>query len=261
MITHFSPDLVKTLSQTDATIQKVIKALKGTEADRTEMGSYWRSLWRDLHVTADGCLFHDNKIVSPVILQPPFLKFLHSTHGGARAMWGRTEYVWFPHIYKSIQTEARSCVECNQTGKNLACFNNVKASAERSKVEMGFDEVEMDFMVPLGENSETQRYALIAIDRYSRFPFAMCCNGPTADNVKIFLVVLKKLFGLPKAIRSDQGTAFTSDETHQWCEKHSVKQIYSPVGDHRGTGLVERLIKTLRSRIGTCMLENSRIVI
>ncbi len=101
VITHFSPDLVKKLSQSDDTVQKVIKALKGTE-DRVAMGSYWRSLWRDLHVTADGCLFLDKKIVSPTMLQPAFLKFLHSSHGGARAMWGRTEYVWFPHIYKSI---------------------------------------------------------------------------------------------------------------------------------------------------------------
>ncbi len=117
----------------------------------------------------------------------------------------------------------------------------------------------MDFMGPLGANSENQRYALVAIDRYSRFPFAMCCNGPTADNVRRFLVELKKLFGLPKAVRTDQGTAFTSDIINQWCEKHNVKQIYSPVGDHRGTGLVERLIKTLRSRMGTCMLENNRM--
>ncbi len=174
-------------------------------------------------------------------------------------MWGRTEYVWFPHIYKSIQTQARSCVECTQTGKNLACFTIVKASAERSKVEGGFDEIEMDFTGPMGTNTENQRYASIAIDRYSRFPFAMSCNGPTAENAKRFLAELKKLFGLPKALRTDQRTAFTSDTIRQWCTKHSVKQIYSPVGDHRGTGLVERLIKTLRSRTGTCMLQDKRM--
>ncbi len=258
VISHFSPELVKTLSQSDGLIQKLIKALKGTEAERVAMGSYWRSLWRDLHVTT-GCLFLDNRIVLPSSLQPAFWNFLHSTHGGARAMWGRTDYVWFPHIYKSIQTQARSCVECTQTGKNLACFTNVKVSAERSKVEAGFDEIEMDYMGPIGTNTESQRYALIVIDRYSRFPFAMCCNGPTAEHAKRFLVELKKLFGLPKALRTDQGTAFTSDTIRQWCEKHSVKQICSPVGDHRGTGLVERLIKTLRWRMGTCMLKDKHL--
>ena len=185
------------------------------------------------------------------MLQPAFLKLLHASHGGARAMWGRTECVWFPHINKFNQTQARSCVERTQTGKNLACFSTVKARAERPKVGTGLDEIALDFMGPLGENSQSQRYSLLASDRYSRFPFAMCSNGPTADNVQKFLAELLKLFGLAKSIRSDQKTAFTSETLKQWCDKHCVKQTYSPVGDHRGTWLVERLIKTC---IGTCML-------
>ncbi len=65
VITDFSPELVRTLSQTDETIQKVTKALKGTKKARVAMGSYWRSLWGDLHVTKDGCLFLDHRIVLP----------------------------------------------------------------------------------------------------------------------------------------------------------------------------------------------------
>ena len=39
VITHFSPELVRTLSQTDQIIQKNSKALKGPEKGRTATGS------------------------------------------------------------------------------------------------------------------------------------------------------------------------------------------------------------------------------
>ena len=66
------------------------------------------------------------------------------------------------------------------------------------------------------------------------------------------------MFGLPKTIRSDQGTAFTAEKMHRWCESKCIQQIFSPIGDHRGTGLVERFIRTLRSRLGACKLANKQ---
>ena len=231
VITHFSPKLVKTLAQQDQAIQKVIKTLKGTDEDRAERGTHWRALWKDLHITTDGCLFLDNKIEFPVSLKQPFLSYLHATQGGAKVMWEKANYVWFPPIYKSIQAQARTYVECTQPGKNLACFTNVKQSVERPKITKSFDELELDFMGLLNENPQSQRYLIIAVDRYSRLPFAQCCNAPTTDNTKR-LLELEKVFGLPKAIRSDQGTAFKAESMLTWCKSKCIKQIFSAIGDH-----------------------------
>ncbi len=88
VIMHFSPKLVTTLAQQDPTIQKVKKALKGTDEDRAEIGSYWRVLWRDLHDTADGCLSLDNRIVLPVSLQTPFLSYFHAIFMRSRSQVG-----------------------------------------------------------------------------------------------------------------------------------------------------------------------------
>ena len=129
------------------------------------MGTNWRALWKDLHITPEGCLFLDNRIVLPVSLQQPFLTYLHATHAGAKAMWEKANYVWFKHMYKSIQAQARTCLECTQTGKNLACFTNVKQSVERPKIAKSFDELELDFMGPTNENPELQKNLLITVDR------------------------------------------------------------------------------------------------
>ncbi len=82
----------------------------------------------------------------------------------------------------------------------------------------------------------------------------MCCSAPTADNVTKLLNEFSDLFGLVRAIRTDQGTAFTAKVVADWCTVQSLAQIFAPIGDHLRTGLVERLIRTLRSRIGTLQL-------
>ncbi len=50
-------------------------------------------------------------------------------------------------------------------------------------------------------------------------------------------------------IASDQGTAFTSKDFKHFCKTHNIRITYSPVNDHRGTGLVERTIRTLKYRL------------
>ena len=109
VIMYFSPKLVTTLAQQDQTIQKVIKALKGTEEDKAAIGSYWRALWRDLHITADGCLFLDNRIVLPVSLQTPFLSYLHATRR-SKSHVGKSELrVVSPHVQINSSPTADMC--------------------------------------------------------------------------------------------------------------------------------------------------------
>ena len=102
-------------------------------------------------------------------------------------MKSKAEYVWFPHMFKSIEATANNCLTCRQTGKNLACIPNVTKPAPRPPGVQSLDELEVDFLGPLFQNPTTQHYILIAVDRYSRYPFAMCCAAPTADNVVKFL--------------------------------------------------------------------------
>ncbi len=82
----------------------------------------------------------------------------------------------------------------------------------------------------------------------------MCTSAPTVASVLDILTQYTDLFGLPKHNRSDQGAVFTAHELKSWCRRHNVRQSFSPVADHRGTGLVERLIRTLRERAGACRL-------
>ena len=41
----------------------------------------------------------------------------------------------------------------------------------------------------------------------------------------------------------------------EFCSKRGIKHILSPVGDHRGSGLVERYIQTIKRKLGAAKLD------
>ena len=44
------------------------------------------------------------------------------------------------------------------------------------------------------------------------------------------------------------------------CSENNIEQKFSPVGDHRGCGLVERTIQTIKSRLGVMLLDEFKTV-
>ncbi len=95
-VNQLSPDLIRALSQSDGALNQLRHAISGSDSNGRAMGPYWCSLWCDLHVTSDNCVFLDNRIVLPDSLRTPFLSYLHSTHAGAKAMLEMAQYVGSP---------------------------------------------------------------------------------------------------------------------------------------------------------------------
>ena len=76
-------------------------------------------------------------------------------------------------------------------------------------------------------------------------------RAPTTRKVIEFLRRYIADNGIPKQIRTDPGTAFTSKDFKNLCEKYFMKHIKCPVNDHKGNGKVERLIRTINERLRT----------
>ena len=57
------------------------------------------------------------------------------------------------------------------------------------------------------------------------------------------------MHGIPRSIRCDQAQAFKAKEFDIFCKNKNIKLILVPAGDHRGTGMVERLIQTIKRRL------------
>ena len=72
------------------------------------------------------------------------------------------------------------------------------------------------------------------------------CDADTAID---YLERYCKVHGIPRSIRCDQAQAFKAKEFEIFCKNKNIKLVLAPAGDHRGTGMVERLIQTLKRRL------------
>ena len=63
--------------------------------------------------------------------------------------------------------------------------------------------------------------------------------------------------GSPESIRSDQFSGFKGKTLQKFCSEVNIEQKICPVGDHRGCGLVEHTIQTIKRRLGVMLLEEN----
>ena len=114
----------------------------------------------------------------------------------------------------------------------------------------------MDFAGPIPfRNHVDNYYILVTVDRYSRFPTTQVyknCDASTAiENLEEYC----KFHGLPPSLRCDQAQAFKSRDFNVHCKGHNIKIILAPAGDHRATGMVERLIQTIKQKLGVMAID------
>ena len=56
--------------------------------------------------------------------------------------------------------------------------------------------------------------------------------------------------GIPWRLQCDQAQTFRAKKFQLFCSTNNVKLLFAPVDDHRAIGVVERMIQTLKRRLG-----------
>ena len=92
-------------------------------------------------------------------------------------------------------------------------------------------------------------YILVTVDRLTRYPHAQVYKNCDTETVLKYLEEYCNFHGIPRSIECDQPQAFKAREFELYCKDKNLKLILAPAGDHRATGIVERLIQTIKRRI------------
>ena len=246
----FDSKFMSLLSKQDLVLKKITKAIEeDRQEDILQLGSYYKSYLNNLHVSG-GCLYLDNRLVIPACLRSKMLHRLHEAHPGQFAIKSlATQYIWWPKIYRELQVHGENCFVSVKAGKNLKPLSNHNTLGKLPTVEEPNQKMQVDFAGLLPLVWVTKKYILVCVDRFSKFPSAQITSSTSAKSIINFLSKYIALHGMPRTIRTDQGSGFISKEIREFCHEHNIKVIFSPVGDHRATGLVERLIRTIKERL------------
>ena len=166
-------------------------------------------------------------------------------------MFDTAKNVWYPYIYRSIASIAEDCPECTTAGKNLKTILSKNQLGNIPEPKEPNESVQLDFCGPINYLNESQKFVLVAVDRFSRWPSAMVCGNNRSDKIMKFLKSYITNHGVPRKIHVDKGMGFMSNEVKSFCNGEGIEIIKSPVNDHRATGCVERTIGSLKNSILT----------
>ena len=146
-------------------------------------------------------------------------------------------------------------------GKNL---KTQLPSTEKSNLEppkYPGEEIQIDFTGNLNsKHLDSSPFILVAVDKNSRWPGAKICENTNHDTVITFLLrEYINVYGVPKTIKSDNGSAFISKEYKSFCKEYNIIRKYGTPNLHTGTGLVERTIQSLKNLTKTNLEETQNL--
>lgn len=184
------------------------------------------------------------------------LKELHEKlcHPGVARMTHFIRGRNLPYSVEEVRRVIKECATCSELKPRF----HKPGHNQLIKATQPFERLNLDFKGPLPSCSKN-KYMLVIVDEYSRFPFVFPCSDVSAETVMTCLTQLFSIFGMPNYIHSDRGASFMSAPVKnfllQWGIASSRTTPYNP----EGNGLVERyngiIWKTIMLALKTKHLE------
>ena len=147
--------------------------------------------------------------------------------------------------------ESRSCTRYGKNAKYVIPKNSAKPLPLLTQ---SGQELQLDYAGPL-EDHKGKIYLLVAIDRYSKFPSVKVTKSTGGKSTINILRTYIDTHGIPESIKTDQFSGFKGKSIKKFCTENNITQKFCPVDDHRGCGLVERTIQTIKQRLRVMLLE------
>ena len=250
----FDKSLLAELVSEDTWMDRLRRVVERNDRHGFElMGPYTNPLWHHMSVV-DDCLLVDNRLAVPEKLRQAVLRRLHQgLH--QEAMLEVSNYLWRPIMHKDIVNMAAECRSCTRYGKNANYIIPKSSAKPLPLLTQPGQELQLDYAGLLEDHKGKKIYLLVAIDRYSKFPSVKVTKFTGGKSTIQFLRTYIDTHGIPKLIQTDRFSGFKGKSRKKFCTENNITQKFCPVGDHRGCGLVERTIQSIKRRLGVMLLE------
>jgi hypothetical protein len=209
----------------------------------------------ELSLVFDGrCITRGCRTVIPTSLQSTVIELAHEGHPGIVKMKLRCrDAVWWPGIDIQLERFVRECTPCIVSGKST---RPTPGPLQPVPFPAGpWRKISLDIAGEFMAAPHHQRFVVVAIDYYTKWPEAAVCGHVTSAAVIDFLTGLFDRYGLVEEIVTDNGTQFTSveftDFLHSLGIRHCRSALYSP----QANAEVERFNRTLKNGLKAALAE------
>lgn len=173
---------------------------------------------------------NDIKLVVPKAMHSQIIKRAHER---GHFSTFKTEAVvkkdyHIPNLRAKVERIVRNCVDCilaeKKQGRQEGYLNPI------DKGEIPLDTYHIDHLGPLA-TKKSYRHVLVVVDGFSKFTWLYATKSTTMAEVLARLEKQAAIFGNPRRIISDRGTAFTSNDFEDYCRRENIQHVLTTTGD------------------------------
>jgi len=242
----------------------------GMISDRSPSYKEWWAEW-ELLIVKDDVLYRrwyndGNKDVSllpaiPRSMRDECISSVHDGVGGAHFGRARTlkrvvDLFYWPRRRQTVIAYCRNCIACVTRKGPLS---RAHGPMQDYRVGAPMERVGVDILGPLPVTDSGNRYVLVAMDYFSKWPYVAALPNQEAATVADSLVRgFFCQFGSPLELHSDRGTNFESAVMSEVCKLFGIKKTRTTSLYPQGDGLVERWNRTLVNSLSLYVAENHR---
>ncbi|KAJ8359452.1 hypothetical protein SKAU_G00159770 [Synaphobranchus kaupii] len=271
-----SPD-VAVVQETDSTLGKVRGWLEAGQrpersvvsAESPELKSYY-SLYSSL-VQRDGLLYRRwqapgrgsdiLQLLVPRALRPDVLRLVHGSVGAGHFGNNKTlhrlrgKFHW-PGCRHNVKLHVHCCDSCTAQKGPSQCS---RAPLQQHLVGAPMERVGVDVLGPFLVTDSGNRYILVAMDYFTKWPEAFAIPDQSAATMAERLVEeMFTRFGAPAELHSDQGRNFESQLMAEVCKRLGVTKTRTTPLHPQSDGLVERFNRTLATQLAILASQHQR---
>ena len=187
------------------------------------------------------------QVILPPSLHKSIIEIVHSSATGGHLGVARTtsrllECFYWPCLRKIVAHFICRCLVCEHF---KPAKENTKAQLQPIESTQAWEVIEIDFIGPLTETANNNKYILSVVDHFSKYAVAYATPRQDSRTVVECLTKLFSQFGAPSRIISDQGRCFISKEFLDFCKLWNVRKSTATSYHPQTSGLVERFNGTI----------------
>ena len=227
----------------------------------------WPSRYRDCPVelkpfyrcreelgVVDGVVVRGERLLVPVSLRHRLLAAAHEGHQGmVRTKQRIRQHFWWPGLDAAVEELVKNCDVCASSDKTAGPR---KAPLHPVPLPDGpWEKVGIDFIGPMEGGGQRQRFAIVLVDYFSKWPEVGFCTGPSSEAAIEFMESVAAREGYPLQLVSDNGTAFVSAEFTTYLRRVGVQHVRVTPYHPSGAGAVERLNRVVKAALQSASKE------
>ncbi|KAL1464034.1 hypothetical protein WDU94_003718 [Cyamophila willieti] len=168
----------------------------------------------------------------------------------------RDRFYWLS-MRKEIEEWCRRCIQCASCKGPRTRSRGVM---QQYVVGAPFERIALDIAGPFPLTTDGNKYILVVMDYFSKWPEAYALPNQEAITVAEVLVTnWISRFGVPLEIHSDQGTNFESRVFQEVCSLLGMRKTRTTPLHPQSDGMVERFNRTMLEHLKKVVDDNQRV--